>query len=1475
VRDEFTPATKELIAKRVGYLCSNPDCRCATVGAAQGHDGIVNVGVAAHITAAASRGPRFDASLSIEERRHQSNGIWLCQTHGKLVDSDSGHFTVEELRRWKLDAEKRSFEAIVAPVGARGKQAESAALDLPIQELVSRLSEQDEIESVITRMLPIAATDLAVFKRMPGWPAHAVTLNLRITEEGSGRAFHVSGLAAAIGTFNEITVIAPPGTGKTTTLLQVADAVLSNVHSVAIFVPLGEWSAQAESLLQSIVRRPAYQGVAEQHLMLLAHHGQLVLALDGWNELDSESRRRAATEIQALRREFPKLGLIVSTRRQALDVPISGPVVEIDFLSEEQQLEIARTLRGTQGEALLDHAWRTPGVRELISIPLYLTALLAHVPGATMPTTKEEVLRLFVTEHERVAAKAAALREALFGFHPRMLTALAVEATRSANTAISDTRARAVVRQVEDDLSAAGQITTAPQPSAVLDVLVSHHTLVRSGAEGAALSFQHQQFQEWYASFEVEQVMRAAVAGDETAHRRLRVDILNLPPWEEAILFASERLSRTGRAGAETVAATVLLALPIDPMLAAEMIFRSSPEVWKQIRDKMSAFAARWHTPGKVDRAVRFMITSGRAEFADFIWPLIANPDTQVHLSALRAARRFRPSVLGADVVARTAAIPEVTRKNVLSEIAMRGDINGIALATELAKTDTSANVQLAVIEALQFRRANRHVTELLGAAADGVWPLLAARGYIDEIADVAAAHRLRRERQRQIAAEGNPLRRLSLLLESEGSTAADAEKITAIIEAADFPVRDQHAAWSLNQAFKRYAEAVETALLHRLAAGRELPFDADEMLASAAAVDDGPIAAAAVAPDPSRRIGTAAAMVVGPNTTGTMIDTAIALSEEMNSSRTNATQAARDRFYELLHRISVTRPSAFGQAVLDRASTGSLPRIRMLADLVARHGDDEDRQEPLLLDGELLRGLIASVHRWVDGLLESTDGTRAQFADIARAIGRLGRPELLTDLKRLLDEDLARWRLSRAARAARVRGSAVNMSDAAHSYVLQYRQAFAAIGGEDVARLIADYLGDIDFGFDAACVFKAVWDRGRNVPKPSPFKSWPDFSEVAARRGERRTEAAVPSASPYAETIFSAIGRLIQPGSDASAQLLAIKLGRIALSMPYGDKAAAIRALLALPQPVRSKRELLAALVLAGEIISANMVLEGIRAFFDAAQQNGWMLNEGWWEVEGWLELLPFSDRPSAIHDGIAMVNAAMPHPDMERVVAALSHAPGAEAERALGELARRSPQLVSLHEWVGAFLRRGTVSSARMLIDLVCDATLGSGRHAADVRSISQQLASFIRAHPELQAELPQRYESLPSESGRELLEQVLSEVGNADYVMALVRGYARSRRAFDGQLHRALHDAALDQRPASGWIGAYDLHPVPLTSLRRELFGMLEGTQHEATLAAASLSAIDELRDEYGPAQAEPRHPDVETGRPWPLAASGADS
>jgi len=105
-RDDFPKPVRELLARRVGYRCSNPNCRILTAGPGDNVGGTVDVGVAAHITAAAKGGKRFDPHLTKEERRSAENGIWLCQIHAKLVDDAPERFTVELLREWKRLSEQ-------------------------------------------------------------------------------------------------------------------------------------------------------------------------------------------------------------------------------------------------------------------------------------------------------------------------------------------------------------------------------------------------------------------------------------------------------------------------------------------------------------------------------------------------------------------------------------------------------------------------------------------------------------------------------------------------------------------------------------------------------------------------------------------------------------------------------------------------------------------------------------------------------------------------------------------------------------------------------------------------------------------------------------------------------------------------------------------------------------------------------------------------------------------------------------------------------------------------------------------------------------------------------------------------------------------------------------------------------------------------------------------------------------------------
>ncbi|MBI4161741.1 MAG: hypothetical protein HY509_04760 [Acidobacteria bacterium] len=105
-RDEFLKSTRDALAARAGMRCSNPSCRRATAkGDPTDPENWIDLGIAAHITAASAGGPRYDPSLTPEMRRSASNGIWLCHHCAKEVDSTASTYSAETLRTWKQQAE--------------------------------------------------------------------------------------------------------------------------------------------------------------------------------------------------------------------------------------------------------------------------------------------------------------------------------------------------------------------------------------------------------------------------------------------------------------------------------------------------------------------------------------------------------------------------------------------------------------------------------------------------------------------------------------------------------------------------------------------------------------------------------------------------------------------------------------------------------------------------------------------------------------------------------------------------------------------------------------------------------------------------------------------------------------------------------------------------------------------------------------------------------------------------------------------------------------------------------------------------------------------------------------------------------------------------------------------------------------------------------------------------------------------------
>ncbi len=102
-RDDFSPKTIEALGKRASYICSNPQCRCLTLCPSnEDPEKYIYIGKAAHITAAARGGARYDPSITSAERESIENGIFLCSNCADMIDKNKGlDYSADCLRRWK------------------------------------------------------------------------------------------------------------------------------------------------------------------------------------------------------------------------------------------------------------------------------------------------------------------------------------------------------------------------------------------------------------------------------------------------------------------------------------------------------------------------------------------------------------------------------------------------------------------------------------------------------------------------------------------------------------------------------------------------------------------------------------------------------------------------------------------------------------------------------------------------------------------------------------------------------------------------------------------------------------------------------------------------------------------------------------------------------------------------------------------------------------------------------------------------------------------------------------------------------------------------------------------------------------------------------------------------------------------------------------------------------------------------------
>jgi hypothetical protein len=146
-----------------------------------------------------------------------------------------------------------------------------------------------------------------------------------------------------------------------------------------------------------------------------------------------------------------------------------------------------------------------------------------------------------------------------------------------------------------------------------------------------------------------------------------------------------------------------------------------------------------------------------------------------------------------------------------------------------------------------------------------------------------------------------------------------------------------------------------------------------------------------------------------------------------------------------------------------------------------------------------------------------------------------------------------------------------------------------------------------------------------------------------------------------------------------------------------------------------------------------------------------------------------------------------------------------------------------------------------------------------------MARQIGALLDEHPELRQHVYALLKDGTNTSGLALLAEAVSENPDANGLLLLLRldaGQKGTRISW-----RTIQSVVTEHVPDENWKGAYSVVSVPAVELRQKLLALTtDGGPADA--AARCLNEIDCVRDEYGMPEAEPRHPDLASGKPWPI-------
>ena len=1342
-------------------------------------------------------------------------------------------------------------------------------------------SDSDRIERI--RRAAAAATETWAHK-ITGQPLIDLTA-VPLDPEGAEPATVVTlqQLDAELSRSRRVVLEGPAGSGKTTTLIQLAQRARSVRASFVVDLP--RWTASGQRMLEFIAGMPQFQaeGVTANDLAGVQGNEPFLFLLNGWNEIAESNSPQAANALQELERDFPNAGIILATRTHHLKPPLPGAMrLRLRGLAGSERSAYLNARLGPQGTDLIARIEADPSLEALTRTPLILSevASLFHA-GRSVPSNKIDILAQVVRMQEQRAEHTVALAGApIFGRQAEYLTVLANMMTSSGSVELSEARARAIIDELSTKLASHGQVEPAGAPT-VLATLTAHHLLERIDYPDPAYRFHHQQFQEYFSALHFRGQLLELREDDSNAIPQFTAEYVNLPEWREPLRMTAASLAEeTGDARVDTRnaragATLVQMALTVDLVFAGELARLCGASVWDEVRTEVGGRFRSVHAMGDGNfqhYAVAAMLATGMGDFRDIIVPLLSSSDRQSRLRTYGLWPDFRVTSLGLNWRDELDRWSDGAQADFVSELLRhRIDSDVVAFAIQSRRFA----VKTGAVEGLMWHKGDDALTRILRSMDEENLEYV-VREYAGRLPSCFTSQSIGALRK-SIDTMANQSARLrtALRLVELGGTDVDGVIMEAMDDLPDRELRDL--ALSCVDPALKYLRDNNPAWVNDWVATKVVKgvLDGEEHWMRFATVMPDELVEECLKRLETERLeyrhrkGTMAVVAAFANA-----KLAARVFSRLRRLR-RPVSAKPDEPHESERLVIRQLESLFRRFPSDVAAAGIVSSVRQgsaldikVASRILSGVGMSDEQRLHIADDELRGRLREVLKEGVDTVLGLEDFTGVEKSHLASAISEVGRSEDMADLLTLIHADLERVRQGRSEWVAGRRGM---LADGARvSYARWHVAAVMRLDPVGAADVLIRLLPEPEYAEAVGRAMARDWVR-----KPARFGGTgvrSDLMWVVRQRAGLEAEDD-RRRRRFATALRSEIVRLGGSGGDWVAETNRKELARALAAIDGRDSASLLFDVIAMPGEWNHHIGLDTAerLVMAGSVIPA----EPVFALADSvlARIGDWPGESNRYLLHRMVALCAFVDDSAA---GIAKAREILGmHPlmghELRDVVAALGERRSSAGAGLLYAFASDQSILEQLGpDLINAIGKLDTSRSRDMLMSFVDPdlAGLKLTRGAGVERALIGNLTQLGHRHPGVAMRLRELCHRPLPDRNRTVLSRVMASIGTAEAHAANLSLLDDARPvSIPRGIWEQLKAEFVERRPTARNTNAFDIHARTSNALRAQLFRMSRHDPKRRESALELLGAIEVWRLKYGRPEDEPRHPDLTSGAPWP--------